>query len=180
MVIFFKKIKSKKGSFLIESIVSVSLVVVGLLGIITFVTKSIVLNNAVRERFIAAALAAEGIEIVKNIIDTNNAQRLPWGTNINSGLYELSYDCYSLTCINTGWELQEVNEVFLNREIQPLKFNNGVYNYASGLKTNFKRVIRVEEVSETEIKVNSYVQWQTRGQKAIIDVEDHFYKWREQ
>jgi len=180
MINFFKKIKNKKGSFLVESIISVSLVVVGLLGIITFVTKSVVLNNSVRERFIAAGLAAEGIEIVKNIIDADSAQKLAWGTNIQNGIYELSYDCKFLNCIGSGWQLQEVNDTFFRREVQPLKFNNGVYNYRTGSETIFKRVVKIEQNSNNEVKVNSYVHWQSRGVKTTINLEDHFYNWREQ
>jgi hypothetical protein len=169
MIKLFKNFKNKKGSFLIESIVSVSLVVIGLLGILALVTKSISLNNNVHGRFIAASLAAEGIEVVKNIIDTNIAQGFEWDRGINNGNYSVDY-----------------NSAILG-EIQPngcgeylcFDSNSKVYSHSGGGNPSvFKRSVRVAKNSN-EIQVNSIVSWLVKGALSTINVEDRFYNWRQ-
>lgn len=91
----YRDIKKSEGSLLIESMVGISLVIVGLMGIIGLVIRSFQLNDTVVNRFIAANLAGEGIEVVKNIIDTRIAQKIPWGeivsTYVPSGTFGVQW-----------------------------------------------------------------------------------------
>ncbi len=79
-----RKIKEEKGSILIESIVGISLVTVGILGIITLLTHSSRLYNSAVNNLKATYLGAEGIEVVKNIMDTRYVNKLP---SISDGWY---------------------------------------------------------------------------------------------
>ena len=67
-------LKLTKGYVLVESVVAMTIVVVGLLGIFSLLSQSLSLNRVVGDRYVGTYLAAEGIEVVKNIID-NNAGR---------------------------------------------------------------------------------------------------------
>lgn len=79
---------------LVESIVALSLVVIGLLGIIALISRSVSLNSNVINRFVASALAAEGIEVVKNIIDSNFATKgANWNNGFSDAFYEISFIC---------------------------------------------------------------------------------------
>src|SRR3990167_8160497 len=76
------------GQVLVESIIAITIAVVGLLGIFSLLSRSLSLNRVVSDRFVAAYLAAEGVEIVKNLIDNNILAGNPWNEGLSSGNYE--------------------------------------------------------------------------------------------
>ena len=154
----------KKGQLLIESGIAISILVVGLLGIIGLLSRSLSLNNVISSQYIASNLAAEGIEITKNLIDANIIQAQPWNQGIATGFYEAAYTDLSLE--------PDENRFLL------LDSTNSTYNYQSGQPTFFRRVIEIENSNPDEIKVNSKVNWQIRGGSYSVNLEDHFFNWR--
>ncbi len=153
------------GYLIIESMISISIVVVGLLGILAVSSRSISLNRVISDQFIANYLAAEGIEIVKNLIDANIIQRKPWNQGFSNGSFEVDYKSLNL----------EPNQ---NRKIL-FDASNNFYSYQNGNPTNFIRTINIQMVSADEIKVNSIVKLTTRGGGQFeINLEDHFFNWR--
>lgn len=167
--------KKQDGQILIESIISISIAVVGLLGILTLLSRSISLNRNVTGKFVATYLAAEGIEVVKNIIDANYTKDNPWSPLgsplIADGSYEVAYD----TTTNNLLPLSS----------NPLLFDDtkGIYSYDSGDATGFRRTIRIENLACdasdcNEIKVNAVVDWTDKGEAKKVILEDHFFNWR--
>ncbi len=154
----------EKGQLLIESGVAISILVVGLLGIMGLLSRSLSLNNVVSSQYIASNLAAEGIEVVKNLIDANIIQFKPWNENINTGSYEVAFDSLSLNSNQNRFLLFDSTG------------NN--YNYQTGQLTVFKRTIQITNVGSDEIKVNSVVNWRIRGGSYSVNLEDHFFNWR--
>lgn len=73
---------NNKGQGLIEVLVSIALIITGILGALTLATYSIRAGTESRERVQAALLAQEGIEIVKNIRDTNWIAGNNWDANL--------------------------------------------------------------------------------------------------
>lgn len=140
-------------------------VTVGLLGIFSLLSRSLSLNRVVANRFTAAYLAAEGIEIVKNIIDNNILQGDPWNLGLDDGDYEVDYNDFSL---NT-------------KQNRFLGFNpnSGLYSYQEPQATNFQRTIQIINSGDgQELTVGSEVQWTTRGGGRFkINLEDHFFNW---
>ena len=160
-------IKNNKGQLLIESLIGISLIVVGLLGVFSLLSQSLGLRRVVSERYVATYLAAEGIEVVKNIIDTNYLNiGTPWNQGINiGGDYEAEYNSVSL-------------QSFQNRTLY-YHPESGLYDYNVGNATTFNRKISIASISDEEIKVNSKVDWITRGGGEFsIDLEDRFLNWR--
>jgi len=153
-----------RGQLLIESGISISILVVGLLGIFSLLSRSLSLNNVITSQYIASNLASEGIEVVKNLIDNNVLQKKPWNLSIPTGSYEAAFDSLAL----------DQNE---NRFLQ---FNpsTGIYSYGIGQPTPYKRDIEITDVGPDEIKVNSTVSWQIRGGSYSVNLEDHFFNWR--
>jgi len=158
--------KHKRGYILVESLIATTIIVAGLLGIFSLLSQSLGLNRVVSERYTAAYLSAEGIEIVKNIIDNNIINNRAWNHGLISGEYEADDNDLSLS-------------LFSN---QRLRFDdsNGRYSYASGEGTSFVRKIRVTQLgSGEELKVNSIVDWTTRGDAQFqVDLESRFFNWR--
>ncbi len=158
------KLQHNKGYLLIESVVAITLLVVGFLGMLALLSNSIALNRVINDQFIANYLAAEGIEIIKNLIDSNVIQGKPWNENINAGDFEVDYQSSQL----------EPNQG------RPILFDENIkkYGYGSGNQTFFKRKISVDFVSPEQVKVNSIVNWSTRKGKFEINLEDHFFNWK--
>jgi len=165
-----KKIKSKKslnakrltlnaknGQVLVEAIVAITIATVGLLGIFSFISRSFSLNRVVADQYIGTYLAAEGIELTKNLIDKGEAP--------TSGIYEVDYKSTSLKPFSL--------------EATLLNFDNGYYGYdIGGQQTRYTRVINIES-GENDTRVISLVNWITRGGgKFNAQVEARFFNWK--
>lgn len=157
---------SLKGYVLVEAVVAVTIIVVGLLGMFSLLSQSLALNRVVTERYVAAHLAVEGIEIVKNIIDNNVINGRAWNDGLSSGEYEADYNDLSL-------------KPYSGRSLLFDK-DNGFYNYQSGETTRYKRLIKVQQLGNgEELKVNSIVNWVSRGNAQFkVDLESRFFNWR--
>lgn len=161
--------RGKEGSLLIESIVSINIALIGLLGVLGLLSSSLTLNRDAGQKIIATYLAAEGIEVVKNMIDLNYVDgTVAWNEGINSGSYEVSYDSNSLG-----------NDLSGNSTI-PLKYDSAtwLYSYGDGEPTSFRRTVRIDNSRAEEIIVNSFVEWQSKMGLQTINLEDHFFDWR--
>jgi len=158
-------LKNTKGQAIVESIIALSVLTVGFLSLIALMSNAIGLSKVNSEYYVATYLAAEGIEVVKNIIDTNVIARKSWNDGLaTDGDYEVEYNSSSL--------LPNQNR-YLNFDFNP---NNKTYNYSAGERTPFKRVIRIDNINSNHIKVKSTVFWTSRGGAQFqVDLEDHFY-----
>jgi Flp pilus assembly pilin Flp len=161
-----KGLRSEKGNLMIEAVVGLTLITVGMLGVFSLISSSLKTSQEVGNRFIAANLAAEGVEVVKNIIDTNVAQRRSFNAGISSGDYMINYDSTSLNSLSDSY-------LYLD--------NNGTYSHSGGSKTIFRRVISVTDRaggSQSYIGINSKVIWSEAGNVKEVSIEDRFYEWR--
>lgn len=155
----------QKGYLLIESVVAITLLIVGFLGMLALLSNSIALNRVVNDQFIGNYLAMEGGEIVKNLIDGNIIQGKPWNENINNGDFEVNYASSQLEP-NQGRRL-----LFDSADNR--------YNYQAGVQTAFTRVVYIEFINANEVRVNSVVKWSGRGGgKFEINLENYFFNWK--
>ena len=160
-----QNLEPNSGQLIIESMIGISIAVVGILGVLTLLSRSISLNRVVSDQFTGAYLAAEGIEITKNLIDANIIQFKPWNQGFLSGSFEADYNSINL----------EPNQ---NRRLLFDSANN-FYSYDAGNPTNFTRTVDIQLIGSEEIKVNSVVKWTTRGDGNFeVNLEDHFFNWR--
>src|SRR3989338_3633319 len=155
------------GQVLVELMVAISVMVIGLLGIFTLLSQSLGLNRVAADQYIAANLAAEGVEVAKNILVHNVIERNPWNEGLErDGEFGVEYSSIVL-------------DDNLSDELLKFDKDSGRYNYTAGDETNFRRVITINNLSEDEIRVNSRVEWRSRGGTSFsINLEDHFYNWR--
>jgi len=160
-----KNKKNNQGQLIIESSIALTILIIGFLAIVTLLTHSLAANQNSVSRLIAAHLAEEGIEVVKNIIDTNSAENRAWNEGLTTGEHEVAYNSDSL-------ESYQGRFLYLNK-------NSGFYNYnPAGVRTTFTRTIEIFNISSDEIKVKATVTWTTRNLASTISVEDHFFNWR--
>ncbi len=153
--------ENRSGQTIIEALVAITVAVVGLLGVVMLVGRSLVVNNDTRAKFAATYLAAEGIEVVKNIIDTNYATKKPWNQGINTGSYKVSWDSSSLAFSASA----------------PLTFQDGMFGYGLSTETPYTRIIDLVD-SGSQISVSSKVSWLARGVPKSVVLQDTFFNWR--
>ena len=92
--------KYQNGFTLLETIVAVGLITVGLISALALISSSLFYVSSIEDRLIAANLAGEGIEIVRNIRDNNWLQNptdpTKWNLNLSNGDYQASYNSIPL------------------------------------------------------------------------------------
>ncbi len=172
--------KNERGQILIESIVSISIASVALIGILSILSNAVAAGRGISERFTATYLAAEGIEVVKGIIDINYAQGLAWNADLSTGSYELSYD--TVQSATSGLDSERISSDLFVTSTLPLHYSVtlGLYSYvSSGALTRFYRTVQVTNVDADELQIVSIVEWEPRpGKTDSMSVEDHFFNWR--
>lgn len=168
-------LKKEDGSLFAESMIAISLALVGLLGIISLLTVSIRHTNDSHARFVASFLAIEGVEVVKNIIDGYAAAGLSWNnvlSNVSQGTYKVQYD-------SDGLVLDDGQYLNFNRA-------DGIYHYGAGEETVYRRTVKVEHEESnwgtentTFIKVTSKVTWRILDRPEMsAEAISTFYEWR--
>lgn len=150
----------KKGFTLFEVLVSLLIILIGIIIISqflpSFITSSIFLNL----EFTASYLAQEGIELVRNIRDSNLINDRPWNKGIEKGSWLIDF---------------QKNKLFPYKD-EFLKINEeGFYGY-SGKDTPFKRKIIISE-KEGGILITSKVSYLFKGKEYEISVQEILYDW---
>ena len=159
------RLRGAKGQSLIEAMVAIGIIVFGILSTLGLLSRALSLNRVVSDQFTATYLAAEGIEVVKNLIDANIIQGRPWNSGLTTGSFEADYNSL----------LFEPNQ---GRRLL-LDLASGHYSYDGGNPTSFVRTINIELIGSEEIKVSPVVAWRTRGGGNFeVRLEDHFFNWR--
>lgn len=154
-----------------EVVIAVAVIVIALASSIALISFSVSSIRTGKAKIIAVSLAQEGLEIVRNIRDSNwlppNYKRKPenWRDGLEEGLnWQVQYN---RTDIFSG-------DDFLRRD------GNGFYRYDTGSVTPFKRKITIEYIGNNQIKVISEVTWQEKGRSYAIGVEDRLWNWLEE
>lgn len=169
----------KKGFTLIEVIIAIFILIVGVVAVFMLVNKGLSGTIDLSDKLVAAYLAQEGIEIVRNMRDTNWVQYPPppggydWDAGLSSGDWQADYDDPVLAIYNSA--------AFLN-------FDGNFYNYdpvtATNIKTKFRRKITTDlvydGVAANYLLVTVTVEWLWKGStlnmKSFI-AADRLYEW---
>ena len=160
------------GFTIVEVTIALFLVSIGILSAFAVTQHIIIITETASSRLIAAYLAQEGIEIVRNIRDTNWLRGEPWDTGIDIGNWEADFDDTALTDTHDG--------DFLNID------GAGFYSYSAGTPTRFTRKITITRpapplppgITYPPIEVFVLVEWVERGQTHQLTAEGHLYNWR--
>lgn len=156
-----------KGFTIIEVLIAVAVITIGILGILGVIyqtTSYIALSSS---RLVAIYLAQEGMEIARNIRDTNWLNNRPWDQGLSAGDWEAAYNDLVLT----------------SSQGRKLKTNGGFYNYNSGQDTKFTRKITISDPGPALcggvicLSVKSEVSWQYFGKSQKAETEGYLYNW---
>jgi Tfp pilus assembly protein PilV len=139
-----QKIKNKQGFSFIEVMFVVFILSTTLVVFIQVITKSMNHSMESRDSIIAAGLAQEGVELVKNIRDNNWAQkRKAFDSPFPSGSCGIDYN------VHKNCDFGSYN----------LNFDGNFYNHGLGAATKFSRKIAISGSGETKT-ITSYVVWE--------------------
>jgi prepilin-type N-terminal cleavage/methylation domain-containing protein len=160
---------NQKGFSLIEMLIAVVVVTTGVLGTFSMISEFSGQSQTIRDNFIAAYLAQEGIEISKNIRDNNIIQGNDWNdglTNCNSGC-EANYNDLSLSLWDGDGRVLYIEDT------------SGHYKYietpsANDIRTYYKRRITITPTASDELEIRVDVYWEDK----TMMVKTKIYNWR--
>ena len=141
----------QKGFSLLELLAAVFVLSIALVAIMNLIPRIFFYNDFISNKLIASYLSQEGIELVRNIRDTNWINGQPWDEGIDSGDFEIDYDDDGLS----NWTGQGH---WL--KLHPVHF--GPYVYGGGPNTIFKRKIIINKDLFT-ISVCAKTFWEQAG-----------------
>ncbi len=155
-----KSTKKSSGFTLLEMVVAMALLIGGVLVVYGASARMLahIYNN--QARLVAAYLAQEGVETVRNIRDQNWADGLDWRNGLSNGTYRAQYDSTSL----------------LSSSTETLKLDNGYYQYDTGDSTAFRRDIEISTAADDAMRVEVEVSWPHDGGHSV-QLEKFFYDW---
>lgn len=163
--------QNRRGQMIIEATVAASIMVVGLLGIFVLVSRSLNMYHTAAQEYVATNLAAEGIEVAKNILDANLINGRAWNAGfafIGSKYYGIQYNSTDMASVSGSPDKYLLYDL-----------TTGRYSYDTGNPTVYKRVVTITNDPEDKIQVNSKVTYNiSTGATFEVDLEDHFYNWR--
>ena len=155
-----------KGFTLIEVIISVT--VISLVSVSAMSAMGLNLNSAIRIKnsLIAAGIAQEGLEIVRNIRDNDRHSGAAFGADLINGDYIADWNSVSLL---------PFQDVLLKKD------SNGFYSYSSGQDTIFKRKVIIEDSLQNGPTIEKVakveVSWNEKSGPKTIQAELHLFDW---
>jgi type II secretory pathway pseudopilin PulG len=180
-----RKVNSQFPSFLLgftflEVVFAIFIIIIGVIGVFTLFSQTLGFSTLSTSKLVAAHLAQEGIEIVRNIRDTNWLEQSSTPTNPwDEGLTNCSLGCEAdyLTPTSEDPILDSYSGKFLYID-GTTKF----YRYISSpgpndIKTLFKRKITITPNSNRlEVKVE--VSWEEKGKSYKVIAQENLYNWK--
>jgi len=168
--------KKQKAFTLVEVLIAVSILTIGILSGFILITKVLYNTAVIQDRLTASFLTQEGIELVRQVRDSNflqimNGESVEWKDGLADGSYTIeskagSEQPITLTSVDTG-------------EGSNFRYNDDtkIYNYTTGEPTTFNREIKITTINDDEIRVESIMKWKTRTIDFNLTIEDHLFNW---
>lgn len=158
-----------KGFTLLEVVIAVFFVTVSMGGVFTVIQKSFDIISISGSRLVAANLAQEGIEVVRNIRDTNWLEGENWDKGLDAGEWEVQYD-------DGDGDLTAWADLYLH-------IDNGFYKYLDPAEpdkqTRFKRKVIISDELDGSKKIIVEVMWKERGGKEYTyTAQGLLYDWK--
>lgn len=148
---------------------AMTIITTGVVGAFGLVQKVVSFTSISSFRLTAAYLAQEGIEIVKNIRDTNWLEGAVWDDGLTgcdiSPFCEADYTNTQSLDFSSG---------------RFLEIHQGFYKYAVGVgtETSFKRKIIITPEGSDILHITVVVSWSERTRQHQFSVQQDLYNYR--
>jgi len=175
-----KQIKHAKrlraGFTVIEVLLAITIIIIGTGGVFALTARTVAVASANNNKLVASYLAQEGVEIVRNIRDTNFLK-------IREGV-ALSWDegiiLPGSVCATSPFCQADYSQNSLSVAAGGPLFRDGVtnlYNHTAGTPTIFIREIKTVAVGTDKIEVEVKVLWSERGDGREVQAVTEIYNW---
>jgi Tfp pilus assembly protein PilV len=158
-----------KSFTLIETITALFILTTGILALSSLISYFISASSISSQRLVAAYLAQEGIEIVRNLRDTNLLNGKSWNyglTSCSSGCYNFDYRSQSIPD-NTNCS----GKNFLN-------LVNNFYQCSDSSPINLQRKVTITQIPSPQgLRVVVEISWQERGKLHSLKAQGNLYNW---
>jgi len=200
-------LKSSPGFTIIEVMMAVTVLSIGIMGAIAAINYNISITSNSINRIIAANLAQDGIELVRNIRDTNWLQGKydvsganAWDTGIDGVTYKyLSFFCGDGTAsvaynASGSAEQDKIDNCGANCQVYAyssgsIKCYGDNYNYGGSYNgytgvpaqingTFFYRLVDIAPIDANSNSLNVTIKWMDRsGQYRYLTTGEILYNW---
>jgi len=164
-----------KPAFSMIEIITVLLVIsIGMTGIMSLIVQNIQSQSISRKTLIAYQLAQEGVELIRQVRDTNwrnGSGPENWRLNLNAGQYYMDYlSPLPVSAANTA-------SGRLSKDSEEMYYSNPATTLD---EEDFSRIITIAypDGLDKQMKINSTVYWVDRGNQYFYTVETELYDWR--
>lgn len=158
-----------KGFTLLEVILAIFVIFIGITGALALITFSISGVAINKSRIIASELTQEGMEVVRNIRDTNWLKNVTWDSGLTDDNWRIQYNSQALIVFS---------DTFIQKNSDGYYGYNGIGGFSGGSNTLFKRKITIDHINTNQIKVISEVAWTERNRSFSVSAENRLYGWK--
>jgi len=177
---------NSKSFTILEVILAITVLTLAVGGSFVLISQTLASVSVVQSKLIASYLVQEGMEIVKNIRDTNWLKfQSSWDQGLDEGdCWEGYYqtgappDYPSFTSCPRPYQYENLSFLRIDE--------NGFYGYFFGDPTIFKRKITISDKVDLDdpldgkidkLKVSVEVLWKERGKMYSIIAQEYLYNW---
>lgn len=186
--------KIQLGQSLLETIFAIGILLIMVTVVLTLTTSNVIGQKASEFQVVANNLAREGIEVVRNIRDSNWLAGQTWDTGL-TGSSNVAIAKFDST--NNTWVLSfTFTDDVLYTSTAPLR---GIYSHNnSGEPSVFRRTLILDDIcldssgqesidglpcdiiteQKIGIKITSRINWIERGKSHQVILEDLIYEWK--
>lgn len=166
--------KKEKGFSLIEILISILIVAIAIVYVYRVISKYNTYTQKERESFVASYLCQEGIEIVKNMRDSNWIEGVDWDNGLTSCTSGCEADHNDTTL--TAWS-SPGRDLYIENV-------TGSYEYIASpvladIHTSYKRRIEIVNPGpgDDELDITVIVYWGTNAANAMV-VKENIFNWK--
>lgn len=177
--------KNNQGQSLMETILAVGLLITVVLGALGLGIYSVRVGRYSQNQLIAANLAREAIEYVRNVRDTNWLKGQAWDTGLDGCTASsnqwciLDFNAATNTWIKTALAVgQNINTC--SSAVCELKIDTTYYTYnltSGGTSSGFRRVLQINTLGANKL-VEVRVKWFENNQSKYLILYEVLTDWR--
>lgn len=200
--------KDQKGQGFMEVIVAIGIMIIGIVSILILTSYNLTAADYGEKRLIASNLAREGIEVIRNIRDSNWVAGNDWDVGLPVDPATDDYRQivkFSDTVNGSAYVLEGVEEAIDTCEVCKLYVTNTLFSHTdTGTYSSFKRQVEFRDICDIDIgnpsnaltfldidescvgvgtrvgyELKSIVQWQaSNGDAKRVELIDRIFDWR--
>lgn len=164
--------KLREGFTLIETLAAIAILLVAVVGPMSVIGGSLSQTSTIRDQSIALNLAQEGVEMARQLRDSNMINAwggggVVWSNKLDSGEYAVnSIGGTLLRCPGTCVAVDRL----IRQDATGWYYQGGV-----GVPTKFNRAVNILDISPTEKRVISEVTWVAGSNPKSVKVEESIF-----